>query len=114
MSRHALAIALAEKAICLGSKDYLIYNYLGLGYSMMGDYEEGIRNYDKATSINKKCIHALGNKSNNLAQLKRLPEALESMYLFLEYEPDAQIILHNIESVKKEILERNDWPEEFR
>jgi tetratricopeptide (TPR) repeat protein len=114
LNNPSLAIALAEKAICLGTTDYLIYNYIGLSYSSLGDYEEGIRNYDRAISINKQCYQALGNKSNNLISLKKLKEAVQTMRLFLEYRPNEETILHNIQSVENEILKRNEWPEEFR
>ncbi len=87
---------------------------MGLAYSKLGDYDEGIRNFDRALSINKKCFHALGNKSNNLIFLKRLEEAVQTMRLFLEYQPNEESISYNIKSVENEILQRKGWPEKFR
>lgn len=109
-----LAIVLALKSIENGNDDYIIFNHLGLFYSALGDYEEGIRYYDKALSIKKDCYIALGNKSNNLNFQRKLSEAIDVMKTFDKYRPNEPIILNNIKVIEQEIVKRSNWPEEFQ
>lgn len=88
---YASAIARLQKVIELSSKMMRAYDLLGLCYDYLGQFEEAVKNYDRAIELNrlqsKPSPWPHVDRAISLISLNRLSEAEKNLREALGYDP---------------------------
>jgi tetratricopeptide (TPR) repeat protein len=87
--KYVEALSFFERATQLDTKDFSAWFNLGLTYSRLQQWENGITAYDRAIHLNPQRARAWNNKGWDLANLRRFSEALDAVEQSLLLNPNS-------------------------